>query len=190
LALAASICWIAELSAQGRNFSGTWVVDAERTAAANSGAVMAGAAGGGFARVGSGGGGAGARGGGGGGAVVAAPTGAGAVMRSGGGGGRGMAGPMTLAIDATSFSVGSGETATVYRLDGSLSTIPSARGDIIAKANWKGDQLVIETTAPGPNGPLVTTTTWYLEGESLVRVTSTPLADGQAVTRTTYFKKS
>jgi hypothetical protein len=178
------------LGAQGRNFSGTWTVDSEKTMAANAGMAGAGGRGGG----GGGGtierrvvdpattgavavGGGGARGGGGGGAVVA---------RSGA-----AAGPVgtTITLDTKSFSVTQGETTTAYALDGSTTDISNAMRKATAKASWQGDKLVIQTTAEGQNGPVVTQATWYLEGESLVRENNSTAPDGQAITRKTYFKK-
>lgn len=188
VALVVGVLWTADIVAQGRNFSGAWTIDIERTLAAAP-------AGGGVVARGGGGGGGGARGGGGGGTVVGAggavAGGAGGGMRSGGGGGgRGGGGPMTIAMDANSFTMGAGETTTVYRLDGSTSTIQTPRGEATAKAAWNGDKLVIETSTPGQNGPMVTLATWYLEGDALVRETTTPMPDGQAVTRKTYYKKA
>jgi hypothetical protein len=170
------------LLAQGRDFSGTWTVDAERTAAANPGGV------GGF------GGGGGAviatRGGGGGGG------GGGAVMAGGGGGGRAMVRSAegmststvqtTIAMDATSFTVTTGSDVTVYKFDGSETPV-GRRGNAVAKAAWKGDRLVIETTTQLPSGPITQTTTWYLEGTSLVSEVSTPTQSGQPTVRKTYY---
>jgi hypothetical protein len=194
--------WTADLAAQGRNFAGNWTVDAERTQAAN--ASLAGAGGGGGAVVARGAGGGG-RGGGAVGTVAAGTTG-GTVAAAGGGGGRGSAGgaiggvgmrsggapgPTTISMSASSFTIGSGETATTYKTDGSVNTITNAAGQAVqAKATWKGDKLVIEATTETPNGPRTSTNTWYLEGEALVRETSSTTPDGQAVTRKTFFKKS
>ena len=97
---------------------------------------------------------------------------------------------MTLSLDATSFTVGSGEISTGYKLDGSVTTTDTERGQIATKAAWKGDHIVIETTAPGPNGSITTTTSWYLEGESLVRETSRPGPDGQPIAAKAFFKRS
>ena len=195
--------WTADVIAQGRNFAGNWTVDVERTSAANAAAM--GAGGGGGARGGRGAaavgtvaaagtaaplssgsyagavavaGGGGARGG----AVGAAPAGAG--MRSGGG-----PTPTVIAMDAGSFKIGSGENITTYKTDGSVQTITTARGEVKAKAAWKGDKLVIETTSEGPNGPLTSTNTWYLDGEALVRETNSTTPDGQTIARKTFFKK-
>ena len=126
-------------------------------------------------------GGGGGRGGGG--TISAAPAGAG--MRSGGG-----PTPTVIAMDAGSFKIGSGENITTYKTDGSVQTITTARGEVKAKAAWKGDKLVIETTSEGPNGPLTSTNTWYLEGEALVRETNSTTPDGQTIARKTFFKKS
>ena len=174
----------ANLLAQGRNFAGSWTLDAERTMEANAG--LAGARGGG--------GGGGFRSGGGGGGTTAPIPQGGAVARGGGGGGGGMrsggpAGRMTIALDGNTFSVTNGSNVTLYRLDGSPTTSDAPGGQITAKASWKGDRIVIETTGQGPNGPIVTTATWYIEGESLVRETSLPGPDGELMTRKTYFKR-
>jgi len=194
LAVMTVVCvipWSAGLFAQGRDFGGSWTIDSERMAAE---AAAGGTATGAVARGGFGGGGGG-RGGavGTGGTVTAAGGGGGAVAmgrggaRSGGGGGAaGVPTPTTIVLDTTSFTVG----PTTYKLDGSVTTMQGPRGDITAKAAWKGDKLVIETTSPGSEGPVVTTTTWYREGESLVRETSTPGLDGQPIVRKTFFKKA
>jgi hypothetical protein len=58
-----------------------------------------------------------------------------------------------------------------------------------AKAEWKGEKVVIETTAIGPNGPIVSTASWYLEGEWLVRENTTNGPDGAPVSRKTYYKR-
>ena len=104
------------LSAQGRNFSGTWTMDSEKTTAANAGLASAGAAGG----RGGGGGGVARSGGGG-------DAGATAVMVAGGGGGRGGGGAaaggggmrsggagvapgMSLTVDNNSFTLAQGQT--------------------------------------------------------------------------------
>ena len=172
----------ANLPAQGRNFAGSWTLDIERTMAANPAGGRGGAGGG--MRSG---------GGGGGGTTAAIPQG-GAVARGGGGGGGGMrsggpGGPMTLALDGNTFSVTNGANVTTYHLDGTPSTSDTPNGQVTAKASWKGDHIVIETTGQGPNGPTVTTATWYIEGESLVRETSLPGPDGELMTRKTYFKR-
>jgi hypothetical protein len=196
LGVAAATLWSAGVLAQGRNFAGTWTVDTERTALAAGVAARVSADGSGGGAGGRGAAGAGGAGGGGavmrsgGGGVAAggfAGGGGGGARGGGGGGGRGMAGPTTIALDASTFTVGT----NAYKLDGSVTTTETPRGNITAKAGWKGDKLVIETTSPGPNGPLVSTATWYLEGEALVRETSMPAPDGgDPRVSKTYFKKS
>ena len=184
------------LGAQGRNFSGTWTIDSEKTMAANvavAGGAGGGARGGGGAvggevrRVGGDAGavavaaGGGGRGGGGGGEVRA---------RSGGAGGA-TAAPVgtTIAIDAKSFTITQGQNATVYALDGTASDVSTGARKATAKATWQGDKLNIETTSEGPNGPVVSHAAWYLEGEWLVRENTATGPDGQSVSRKTYFKK-
>ncbi len=190
----------ATLAAQGRNFAGSWTIDAERTSAANASAGGGGAGGVGGARGGRGaaepavvargggaaagtivgGGGGGARGGGGGGVAVGG-------MR--GGGGMGVAGPMTVSADNNTFTIAAGETTTTYHLDGSPQTNDTPRGQVTTKASWKGDRVVIETTSPGANGPLSSTATWYMDGDALVRENSSTGPNGEPVTRKTYYKR-
>ena len=127
LVMAASLFATGGVSAQGRNFAGTWTLDVDCMAETMPA----------VARSGGGGGAGGMRGGGGTGGSVAAggAVGAGGGARSGGGGGGGMrgrsggaAGPMTLSLDANSFTVGSGEISTGYKLDGSVTTTDTERG--------------------------------------------------------------
>lgn len=165
------------LGAQGRNFSGTWVVDAEKTSAASGGGggVRVAAAGSGTAtesrRVVAGGGGAG-------GAVVAR------------GGAAGVAPGLTITADANMFSIANGTSTTVYKLDGSVINIENARAKSTAKATWQGDKIVIDTTIEAPSGPVVQHASWYLEGDSLVRENRSTGADGEEVVRKTYYKRS
>lgn len=183
---------------QGRNFSGTWVIDSEKTMAAmqattgeTAGAVVA-RSGGGGGRGGSVTGGAISAAGSGGGVAVARGSGGGAVAvggsgvmtaAAGGGGGRGggvgVATETVIAIDTAMFSIDSGGFQTNYPLSGSEATIQTRSGEAKAHASWKGDTLVIEQTIDTPNGPVTSTTSWFLEGDSLVRLT----------TRRTYYKR-
>jgi hypothetical protein len=183
--------------AQGRNFSGTWVIDSEKTMAAAQAAMgeMASAVtarGGGGARGGrgsgtgevvAGGGGvavggtvvARSGGGGGGGGVAAAGSGA----RGGRGGGVGVAADTVITMDASTFTLDSGGFQTSYPINGTEATVQTRSGTAKARASWKGDTLVIDQTIDSPNGPVTSTTSWFLEGDSLVRLT----------TRRTYFKR-
>ena len=190
IAVVAIGTWLAaDVTAQGRNFAGSWLVDTEKTtaAAATGGGGIAARSGGGGGR-----GGATVAGGGGGGGTMAAGSGGAVALRGaggGGGGGRGGAAvtptPMSITMDSTTLTIASGGAPTTYRLDGSTSTISTPRGDAVAKAAWKGDRLTIETTVQGADGPVTSTATWYLEGESLVRETTSPSG-----TRKVYYKKS
>lgn len=188
---------MASVGAQGRNFSGTWVIDSEKTMAAMQAAVgeMTGAvvarSGGGGGRGGamvSAGGGGGVAGGavarsGGGGGVASAGSGGGTMTAAGGGGGRGgavgVATDTVITLDASTFSTDIGGIHTSYPLNGSEVTIQLRNSEARAKASWKGDTLVIEQTINSPNGPVTSTTSWFLEGDSLVRET----------TRKTYYKR-
>ena len=194
LSTVAAVLMSVGAGAQGRNFSGTWTIDAEKTAAAGGGAaggVVGGrGGGGGESRVmvaGSGGdrsaaaatavGGGGARGGAVGGVVVA-----------GGGGARSTG--MSVTMDANSFTLVNGATTTTYKLDGSVTNIENPRGTVTAKAAWQGDKIAIETTSEGPNGAIVTHAFWYLEGDYLVRENKSTSPDGQEIVRRTYYKRS
>lgn len=180
------------VGAQGRNFSGTWVIDQEKTTAAGGGAM--GGRGGGSGEVtrsrvdGSAAGavavGGVARGGGGDRAIAAA--GVGGVRSAGGGAAAGL----SLTMDANSFTIANGATTTTYKLDGSVTNIENPRAKISAKASWQGDRIAIETTSESPNGAIVTHAFWYLEGEYLVRENKSTGPDGQDVIRKTYYKRS
>ena len=97
---------------------------------------------------------------------------------------------MTVTADASTFSFGSGESMTTYRLDGSVSTTDTPRGEVAVKASWQGDRVVVETTNPGANGPVVTKVAWYMDGDALVRESTIPGPDGQTISRKTYYKRS
>ncbi len=183
-----------DLSAQGRNFAGTWTIDTERTLAANPAPVAPAGGGGAVARGGGGGGGGVVVAGSGGAAAGSAVIAQGGGGRGGGGGmrsgGPGTAGPMTVTADAGTFSFGSGESMMTYRLDGSVSTTDTPRGEVAVKASWQGDRVVVETTNPGANGPVVTKVAWYMDGDALVRESTIPGPDGQTISRKTYYKRS
>ena len=184
--------WPAFVFAQGRNFAGSWTVDQEKTMAAMSTTE---APAGVIAR-GGGGGGGGMRSGGGGGTATGVGAGGGGTFgavgaRSGGGGGRGGGGaaPATvLALDTSTFTIGTGENARIYRLDGTPTILETPAGRSTSKAGWKEDKLVIETTLENANPPVHTTAIWYLEGDSLVRETHST-GSGQTSVRKTYFKR-
>ena len=190
---AAALFVSAGLAAQGRNFSGSWTIDSEKTAAAGGGAGVGGGGGGGAVMARSGGGGGGDRaivaGGGGGGATMAAGGGGGA-RRSVSGGAPVIASGMTLALDANTFTITQGQTATTYHTDGSVTNLDNGTRKASAKAAWQGDKLVIETTTESPRGTMVSQAIWYLEGDSLVRENKSTTPDGQEIVRKTYFKRS
>jgi hypothetical protein len=189
LSAVAAVLLSVGVGAQGRNFSGAWVIDSEKTAAAGGGAMGGRGGGGAVARSGGDGSagavavGGGARGGG------------GAVATAGGGGARGGAGGgvapgLSLTMDANSFTLVNGATTTTYKLDGSVTNIENPMRKVSAKASWQGDKIAIETTSEGPNGPIVTHAFWYLEGDYLVRENKSTGPDGQEVVRKTYYKRS
>ena len=193
--------------AQGRNFSGTWIIDGEKTRAAAEAAMVESAratggtitaagssgvpvvagevravGGGGRARgTGSGEGTAAGAGGGVAAGGLATATGGGAVRaaRGGGGGGAGVPTDMVITMDGSTFTLDQSGFQTSYPTNGTEVTIATRGGSAKAKASWKGDMLVIEQTIDSANGPVSSTTSWFLEGDSLVRLT----------TRRTYFKR-
>ena len=121
--------------AQKKDFSGTWTMDAEASAAANPAPPAGGAPGGG-------GGGGGMRGGGGGGPMTIKHTGDTiAIERAGRGGGA----PVT----------------TTYKLDGSEQEVAMGQMTAKVKAKWDGANIVIETTRAGQDGAPMTTTAVY-----------------------------
>lgn len=125
-------------------------------------------------------------------AVNPAPQGGGAP--GGRGMGMGMGGPMTLKLDAGSLTIErqgpNGAQSTVYKLDGSATTVSMGQREGTAKAMWEGNTIVIATTMEGPQGPITTKAVYALEGEYLVVANTRPGRDGEAMTRKTYYKKS
>ena len=97
---------------------------------------------------------------------------------------------VTLALDANTFTITQGQTATTYHTDGSVTNLDSGTRKASAKAAWQGDKLVIETTTESPRGTMVSQAIWYLEGDSLVRENKSTTPDGQEIARKTYFKRS
>jgi hypothetical protein len=84
--------------------------------------------------------------------------------------------PMTVAVDSTSFTWG----PNTYKIGGTVSLQDKMRGGTIAfRAAWKDDKMVVDELA-AIDGPVVSTTSYYLEGESLVREYSKPSSDGSA----------
>jgi hypothetical protein len=188
LSAVAAVLLSVGVGAQGRNFSGAWVIDQEKTVAAGGGA-MGGGGGGMVARSGGGGSSTGAVAvGGSGGARGGAVAGVGVGGARGGGGG--VAPGLSLTLDANAFTLVNGATTTTYKLDGSVTTIENPTRKVSAKASWQGDKIAIETTAEGPDGPIVTHAFWYLEGDYLVRENKSTGPDGQEVVRKTYYKRS
>jgi len=190
VAAAVAVVWSVGVSAQGRNFGGQWVVDAEKSAA-NRAVAPTMSAGGAVARgAGGSGGGVATR------TIITERPAAPAAVRTGGGagggGGRGGAavGPMGVAIDAAAFTVTQGETATIYKLDGTPLVVENGSRRSTSRASWQGDKLVIQTTTEFDGNSTSSTTTWYLEGESLVRETATVSPSGESVPRKTYYKRA
>ena len=116
---------VAGLSAQGKpDFSGKWTLVVDPAAAPPAGG---------------GGGGGGQRGGG-----------------RGGGGAQVCGQECTITQDATSLTVTrttqAGEQKSVFKLDGSESKNAGRGGDVVSKAMWEGNKIVISTALPGRDG--------------------------------------
>ena len=160
----AMLMFVAGVFAQGKDFSGTWTVDADKTAAANPAAPAGGGGGGGRA----GGGGGGGRGGGG-------PMTIAMDAKS-------------LKITTTGPN---GDTVATYALDGTVSKNAGGRGgETETKCSWDGSKLKMDTTSQGQNGPQTTTAWYYLDSGSLVREQAIAArGDVPASTRKTIYKK-
>ena len=149
------------LSAQKPDFAGKWTIDAEKTAAANPNAG------------GGGGGGGGGR----------------------GGRGGGMMNAFTLTVDGTSLTREvegqNGPVKTVYKLDGSETTVQMGQAEAKAKAKWEGNTIVIETTRQGQDGTAVTTKDVYSIEEGFLVITGTRpgRGGGEPVTTKRFYKK-
>lgn len=114
--------------------------------------------------------------------------------RAGGRGGMGMAGPMTIKIDAAALTIEretpNGAMATVYKLDGSEQTVTMGQGEAKVKAVWDGNTIVVETTRQGQNGVMTTKAVYAMEGDHLVIANTQPgRGGGEAMTRKTFYKK-
>ena len=120
--------------AQKKDFSGTWTLDADATAAANPAPPAGGGAPGG-------GGGGGMRGGGGGPMTIKHTGDTLAIERAGRGGGA--------------------PVVTTYKLDGTEQEVTMGQGTAKVKAKWDGANIVMETTRGGQDGAMMTTTAVY-----------------------------
>jgi hypothetical protein len=119
--------------AQKKDFSGTWTLDTEASAAANASTTTTPPAGGG-------GGGGGMRGGGAGPITIKQTADSLSIERQGRGG---------------------TPTTTTYKLDGSEQEITMGPATVKAKAKWDGDKIAVEVTRAGQDGTPVTTWTIY-----------------------------
>lgn len=148
--------------AQGKDFTGKWTRDAEKTAAANP--TMAAAA---------------AAAAGGGGAASGAAAGAGGIPVGGGS-------DLNITMDAKTITVERGPTGAttkvVYKLDGSESrnavNIGGQSMDQIAIAKWDGAVLVV--TTKGMNGAGDTVAKYSMDGANLKVETQRPARQGGA----------
>jgi len=121
-------------------------------------------------------------------------------MGRGGPGGGAPAGDVTLTITQTASEItferktGENTQKGVYKLDGSESTITSPRGgEIKAKVNWEGANLVIAATQTmNMGGNEMTSTskeTWSLGADGAITVQSTRTTPrGEMTSKTVYTK--
>lgn len=165
LGAVALAAWAGSAEAQARpDFSGTWTLDAEKTAAANP-------------AMGQGGGGGGGQRGG----------------RMGGMGmGGGTFTLKQDATSLTREAAGRNGTNTVtFKLDGSA--VEAGQGPMAgtARAKWDGSKLVIETTREFNGNTMVTREVYWLEDGLLVREATMPGRQGGAgMTMKAYFRKN
>jgi hypothetical protein len=153
LSAAAVVLWAAGVFAQGKpDFSGSWAIDAEKTAAANPNM---------------GGGGGGGRGGGGGGAMTIKQEGSSLTVET-----QGRQGPqsVTYKLDGSEVSVpgGRGGAATAKAVwEGNTVVITVTRdmqGTMVTSKqvySMEGDWMVVTATNPGRGGGDPTTTKRY-----------------------------
>ncbi|MBZ5495192.1 MAG: hypothetical protein LAP85_02225 [Acidobacteriia bacterium] len=161
LLLAIGLCLVAVVLA-APDFSGTWVPNAEKTAAANPAP-----AGGG------GGGGGGGRGG-------------------GGGGGAELTIKMTATEMTTSRMMGQNPVETKYVLDGKENTVNTGRGDMKYTATWNGDVLVISGSQTGRDGtpsPIKYEYSVSADGKTLTVATTSSMGGTERVRKQIYDKK-
>ena len=120
-------------------------------------------------------------------------------MGRGGAGGGAPAGDVTMTIAQTASDITierkMGETAmkSVYKLDGSESVNPGARGgDVKSKAKWEGATIVIESTqtmSMGGNEMTITSKEiWSLADGAITVVATRTTPRGEMTTKTVYVK--
>ena len=121
--------------------------------------------------------------------------GGGGGRAGGGGGGRGGAqGPMTVKMDATSFSIerqgANGPTTQTYVIDGKPNKMTQGQAEVTYTAKVVGSTIEIETTRDMQGTAVTSKAVWSMEGEYLVQATTAAGRDGGApTTRKTYYKK-
>jgi len=121
--------------------------------------------------------------------------GGGGGRAGGGGGGRGGAqGPMTIKVDATTFSIerqgANGPTTQAYVIDGKPNKMTQGQAEVTYTAKVVGATIEIETTRDMGGTAVTSKAVWSMEGEYLVQATTQPGRDGgPATTRKTYYKK-
>ena len=125
-----------------------------------------------------------------------APAGGGGGGRAGGGGGGrgGAQGPMTIKVDATTFSIerqgANGPTTQAYVIDGKPNKMTQGQQEVTYTAKVVGATIEIESTRDMGGTAVTSKAVWSMEGEYLVQATTPAGRDGGApTTRKTYYKK-
>jgi hypothetical protein len=174
LLLVVVLCLVAVAFAAA-NFSGTWVLDQEKSDPAQMGRGGAGGAGGP-------GGGAGGPGGPGGG--------------PGGGGGGGTPQEITITMSATEMTISrataGGASETKYMLDGKENTATTQRGELKYKAVWDGGNLTISgtrTSQRGGESPMKEVYSLSADGKVLTVATTRSGQQGETIRKQVYNKK-
>jgi hypothetical protein len=102
---------------------------------------------------------------------------------------------MTLAVDANTLTITretpNGPVNTVYKLDGTESTIQMGQAEAKATAKWDGNTIVITTVRQGQNGAVTSTSVYSIDGDYLVIAqTQPPRGGGDPVTTKRFYKKA
>ena len=175
------------LSAQAKpDFSGTWVMNVEKTAALNGGRTGGATMG----PVSAGGGSMSASG--------SPPAGGNTMSVAGAAGARGPAAPLELAIAQTAATLtiersGALPQKFVHKLDGTESTNVNGRATMKTKSHWQGGTLVTEGTnlIAGEDGTISVTLKEVrsLDQDGNLVIASTRTVDGNTNSSTQVFSK-
>jgi hypothetical protein len=102
----------------------------------------------------------------------------------------------TLTVDATSLTREvegpDGPVKTVYKLDGTETTVQMGQMEGKAKAKWEGNTIVVETTTTRQDGSTATNKDVYSIEEGVLVITGTRpgRGGGEPVTTKRFYKKA